>query len=66
MEGFINSLQVMLNHFLIFNQNAFYYIIFFLKNYYIYAFVVAAISTLFYFQVKGADEKFINDKRRII
>lgn len=66
MEGFINSLQVMLNHFLIFNQNAFYYIIFFLKNYYIYAFVVAAISTLFYFQVKGADEKFIDDKRRII
>lgn len=66
MDKFILTIKQAFQHFAIFNENAFYYVLFFLKNYWIYLFVVAAISLMFYLQLKSTDEQFINDKRRII
>ena len=66
MDNFIGQCQDLLSRFLVFNQNFFYYILFFVKNYWIYLFVVASIVFMFYYEVKEADESYIDDKRRII
>lgn len=70
MEQFLVTAKIMvskyINYFVIFNKNAFYYILYFIKNYWIFLFVVAAISFLMYFEIKTSESKFIDDKRRII
>lgn len=66
MDAVLETMKIYFHNFLVFNQNAIYYILYFLKNYWMYLFVVAAIIFMAYFQIKSTDERFIDDNRRIL
>lgn len=52
--------------FWVYNQNAFYYILYFMKNYWMYMIVVAAVFYMFYEEAKEMTDKFVEDERRIV
>lgn len=52
--------------FWVYNQNAFYYLLYFMKNYWMYMIVVAAIFYMFYSEAQEIANEFVEDERRII
>lgn len=52
--------------FWVYNQNAVYYLLYFMKNYWMYMIVVAAIFYMFYMEAKEMANEFIEDERRIV
>lgn len=70
MESFLLSMKEgilnVLHHFKVFNENALYYTLYFMKNYWIYLIVIAAILYMFYSETKEISEKFVDDERRML
>lgn len=66
MDSVISTCKVILHHFLVFNENAFFYIIYFLKTYWCALFVIAAIALLFCYEVQEINDKYVDDQRNIL
>lgn len=70
MEVFFQTIQEKIMEytyaFWIYNQNALYYILYFMKNYWMYMIVVAAVFYMFYEEAKEMTNQFIEDERRIV
>lgn len=60
------DINMILDSFLKFNQNGFYFILYFLKTYWAYMVVVGAIALSCSFEIKNVTAKFVKDERRII
>lgn len=62
----MEKIQEFIKWFATFNINAFYYLVYFLKHYYSYIFVVLSIVYMFYSEITATSERTIDDKRRVV
>lgn len=62
----MDTFNLIIDNFLKFNQNAFYFILYFLKNYWFYLIVVGAICLLCSYELKDITSKFVKEEKRIV
>jgi hypothetical protein len=62
----MDAIRNFFHSFLVFNANAFYYIVYFLKNNYLFIIVLFAVGYIVYEELRNESGKYVNDERRMM
>jgi hypothetical protein len=62
----MEALQNFFHSFLVFNANAFYCILYFLKNNYLFIIVLLAVAYIVFEELRNESGKYVNDERRML